>query len=217
MNVKESVRKTKEIRKENMMNNGKINRKILPWAALIMLILLLIASNYNAFFLLPEQKMVVRNLERELRIHNGNAKIQDIYPVGNWDTACVIPAYAYTTNPKHQDELKKYFGKNYHFSWFRTPDPMSMFYGIGLSFLKDEELINFVQIPSMRILFFKGGQLITRDGFSIAVPSYAMKGAQDRLYFSDLNVSTKVDGQYCYPRSSAYIEFQGYQHIFVGG
>lgn len=191
---------------------------IFPKIALITAIIAVSFFGYNAFFLFPEQKMVIENLEREFKNHNGSAKIEDIYPLGNWDFVCVIPAHAYGRFTADKETLKIYFGSNYHFGWLTTPDPLSPFYGLGLSFLKNGTFVEFIKIPAAKLSFYREGRFFGLTGIRLKVPEHKIQNKRnDTLHFSDLNVSFLDESQKCYPRKTAYIQFRGYQQIFIGG
>lgn len=167
--------------------------------------LLFVLAFHDAFFLLPDQKQLLTDLRREFS-PDGMALLKDIYPIEDWDIVCIVPAYSFSgSSPTSTSEMKRYLGETYRYSWFTSPDPFSRLYGLGFAFLKDGQLHDFVMIPPGRRT-------------AIHVPEYELHGQRrSEFHFSDLNVTPQERGRYCYPRDSAFLKFNSYQDITVGG
>lgn len=171
----------------------------------------------DSFILFPKQRFLLTNLSREFE--DGYALLEDIYPVGNWDTVCLVPAYSNYTLDGTRDG-KSYIGifRKIFYVRFVSPHTASANYGLGFAFLKQERLQTLIHIQRVQRDIYKDGHWFAANFLTLQVPEYKLhNGARSTTFrFTDMNVIPQNKNQKCYSRKNAYIKFEDYQRISVG-
>ena len=147
----------------------------------------------SIFFNSSRQLQAIENINKELKKNKEKLSFDLIYPEQNWDTVCVVLPYSYERFSSPYSEFQKVFGKNYNRFRIFIPDTNTDVYGVGFSFIKDGDLVKYINIPKFifslsvgvaRTAFNVDGEEINLSNFVYKTKNISPCLERDKAWFS---------------------------------